>query len=119
MVPEARSAILHTAKVAAVAMICIVGAIRTHHRWASIAQKNTPTVLRRTTFGLLIRSTPEKRDYRNVAIGPKPDSEKTTCRELTSLIAMGQRRLTPSQPRLFVARLQRRLQVGSLAQRNA
>lgn len=36
IVPEARNAIIHTAEVAAVAMICIVGAIRTHRRWARI-----------------------------------------------------------------------------------
>lgn len=36
MVPEARSAILHTAEVAAVAIMCIVGSIRTDRRWARI-----------------------------------------------------------------------------------
>jgi hypothetical protein len=36
MVPEARTAILRTGVVAAVAILCIVGAIRTDRRWARI-----------------------------------------------------------------------------------
>jgi hypothetical protein len=36
LVPEARSAIAHTAEVAAVAIVCIAGAVRTHRRWARI-----------------------------------------------------------------------------------
>jgi hypothetical protein len=36
IVPEARTAILRTGVVAAVAIICIVGAIRTDRRWVRI-----------------------------------------------------------------------------------
>jgi hypothetical protein len=36
IVPEARTAILRTTVVAAVAIVCIVGAIRTDRRWGRI-----------------------------------------------------------------------------------
>jgi hypothetical protein len=36
MVPEARTAILRTGMVAAVAIVCVFGAIRTNRRWARI-----------------------------------------------------------------------------------
>jgi hypothetical protein len=36
MVPEARTAILRTALVVAVAIACIIGAIRTDRRWARV-----------------------------------------------------------------------------------
>jgi hypothetical protein len=36
MAPEAHTAILRTTVVAAVALVCIVGAIRTDRRWARI-----------------------------------------------------------------------------------
>jgi len=36
IVPEARTAMLRTAVDSAVAIACIVGAIRTHRRWARI-----------------------------------------------------------------------------------
>ena len=36
MVPEARTAILRTALVAAAAIACIIGAVRTDRRWARI-----------------------------------------------------------------------------------
>jgi hypothetical protein len=36
MVPEARTAILRTTVVAAVALVCIIGAIRTDRLWARV-----------------------------------------------------------------------------------
>ncbi len=36
IVPEARTAILRTSAVAAVALMCIVGAVRTRRQWARV-----------------------------------------------------------------------------------
>ncbi len=57
IVPEARTAILRTAVMVAVAIVCIVGAIRTHGRWARVvlAVIAVPIALF-AMFGILIVS---------------------------------------------------------------
>jgi hypothetical protein len=57
IVPEARTAILRVSAVAAIAVTCIVGAIRTRHRWLRIllATLALPIVLF-ALFGMFIIS---------------------------------------------------------------